>query len=300
MGSDYGAFSSRRRAKPWLHYESLRGSTYPSGEGKLGPQWQDLTHGQAQRMQEMYMRKRMLDRKILWLKMSNLPNPEKEAKFSMRRTQEAEEQRKKEESSSQQLYPPPFLDVQPAAKRLEKMEESARTEELESRFRARIREEKLENARILKANVPSIGGIVNDPIQRHVHRRLVRQRVKIHTGLEEVLTRNSAQILYEHLGGVSISIAKVFARRPRQTQQIQYNLTSDHDPAWVQKQLDIVAPKLRSQFAVKVNMGQTPNIRFVPYVPVREVRRSYLYQFARKIEKEVPVGGGAGTDFGVG
>ncbi|CAK0846722.1 unnamed protein product [Prorocentrum cordatum] len=81
-------------------------------------------------------------------------------------------------------------------------------EELESRFRNRIREQKLENARIVKANVPSVGGAVVDPIQRHVGRRLLRQRVKIQAGLEDALHRNSAQILYEFLRGVSISIVK--------------------------------------------------------------------------------------------
>lgn len=298
---DFGAFASRRRTKPWLHYESLRGSTYPTGEGKAGPRWQDLTHGEAQRLQEMYMRKRMLDRKILWLKMSHLPNPEKEAKMTLRRQKEQEEQNKRQEASGGlQMYPPPFLDVQPTASKISRMEDASKKEELESRFRARIREEKLENARILKANVPDVGGIVTDPIKRHVNRRLVRQRVKIHAGLEDVLTRNTAQILYEHMGGVAISIVKVFAKRPRQTQEIHYNLSSDHDPAWVQKQLDILAPKLRSQLAVKVNMGQTPNIRFVPHVSAREIRRAYLYKFARKITKEVPVGGGVGANFGVG
>jgi hypothetical protein len=40
--------------------------------------------------------------------------------------------------------------------------------------------------------------------------------------------------------------------RAFQVQYLRYNLTSDHDPDWVQRQLNILAPKLRSQFALKV------------------------------------------------
>merc|ERR1719454_748357 len=126
------------------------------------------------------------------------------------------------------MYPVPFQDAHPGNKRFQRMEDAARQEELESRFRARIREQKLENARIVKANQPSVGDLITDPIQRHVQRRLVRQRVKIHAGLEEVLTKNSAQVLYEFLKGVAISIVRITAPRPRATQEIHYHLTSDH------------------------------------------------------------------------
>merc|ERR1712113_440836 len=134
---------------------------------------------------------------------------------------------------------------------------------------------------IVKASVPDVGGLVTDPIKRHVQRRLLRQRPKIQFGLEEVLTHNTAQILYEFLRGVAISIVRISAQRPRQTQEIHYNLTSEHDPAWVQRQLDVLAPKLRSQLAVKVNLGQTPNIRFVPNARTEESKRSYLWKFAK-------------------
>lgn len=65
-------FPKSERTKPWLHYESLRGQTYPSGLGQFGnfhwrwthhfaetcddaggfgPRYQDLTHAEAQRLQ---------------------------------------------------------------------------------------------------------------------------------------------------------------------------------------------------------------------------------------------------------
>mmetsp|Transcript_95326 Transcript_95326/g.255943 ORF Transcript_95326/g.255943 Transcript_95326/m.255943 type:complete len:249 (+) Transcript_95326:291-1037(+) len=243
----------------------------------------------------MYERKKMLDRKIRWLKSMDLPNPEKEAKLTLQRQQRDEEAKKEAESAGMDMFPGPFFEAPPGDRRISDMEEKARIEELESRFRNRIREQKLENARIVKANVPSVGGAVVDPIQRHVGRRLLRQRVKIQAGLEDALHRNSAQILYEFLRGVSISIVKVRAKRPRQTQEVYYSLTSSHDPAWVQRQLEVLAPKLRSQLATKVNMGQTPNIKFVPQAASQELKREYLWQFAKKLQDETAAGGGFGS-----
>lgn len=309
--SEYQA--SRRPGKPWLDYESLRGETYPLERGgkkqsdggssassiapkgsmtKGGPKFQDLTHNEAQRMQEMYMRKRMLDKKILWMKMQDEPNPQKDAKMQMRAKENEEKARQAAaEGAGGQLYPPPFVENDRQDRKLQAMEDEGRLEELESRFRNRIRQEKLESSKLARTPAPTIGDLITDPKERHVDRRLVRQRVKIQRGLEEILTNNTAQILYEFLRGVSVSIVKVKAKSPRATQDIVYQLTSDHDPEWVRAQLNILAPKLRSQFALKVNMGQTPAIRFVPYVAPQEVRREYLWEFARRIQRETPVGG---------
>lgn len=286
-----------RRPKPWLHYESLRGEAYPGGHKSTsssnakGPRWQDLTHSEAQRLQEMYMRKRMLNRKMLWLKMQDLPNPHKEAKMTVRREKKLALQ-EQNASNMGQLYPPPFMDAHPGSGWLTREEENARRDELESRFRNRIRQQKLENARIVKQPAPMVGDFITDPIQRHVNRRLIRQRAKIHMGLEEFLYRNSAQILYEHLGGAQVSIVKIKARKPRSTQLVHYSLLSDHDPEWVQKQLDTLTPKLRSQFALKVNMGMTPRMRFVPFTREQDVRRKYIWGFARRLQRHVAPGAG--------
>lgn len=207
---------------------------------------------------------------------------------------------KQEEEAGNDMYPPPFLDTDGSSGRFKDMVSSAQRAELESRFRSRIRQQKLENARIVKASQPDVGKFVTDPIRRHVDRRLLRQRVKIHAGLEETLTRNSAQILSEFLQGAAVSIVRVRAKRPRQTQELVYNLTSNHDPEWVQKQLNILAPKLRSQFAVNVNMGQTPNIRFVPQVNTKLTRQKHLYPHARRIMEETPVGSNYGIAYAGG
>lgn len=280
-----GGFIPSAKTQPWLHYESMRGDAWKS---ETGPRWQDLTHGEAQRLQEMHMRKRMIQRKILWMKSQHLPNPQKDAKMEMRRRENAEK------SEGNDMYPPPFSERELDTEKFSTMVAESQRDELESRFRSRIREQKLENARIVKANVPNVGHFIADPIKRHVNRRLLRQRTKIHAGLEETLTPKSSQILHEFLRGAAVSIVRVRAKRPRQTQELIYNLTSDHDPAWVQKQLDVLAPKLRSQFAVKVHMGQTPDIRFVPQVPLLHTRRSHLWRFARQIQDETPTGSMSG------
>jgi len=273
-----------RRVKPWLHYESLRGTTYPS-DGQ-GPSWRDLTHNEAQRMQEMYMRKRMLQRKLLWLKNEDLPNPQKDAKMAMRRRKDQEAAT----AESNDMYPVPFFDVLPNSEKLKKMDEKARMIEMESRFRNRIREEKLKNAKLLKSRAPHIGEVITDPIERHVQKRLVRQRSKMFIGLEQIMTMVSAQILWEFMRGVAISIVRIRAKRPRQTQEIVYNLTSDHDPVWVERQLQILAPKIRSQLALKCNMGQTPDLRFVPHTQGQEMRRKNLWRHVVQIRNEVRTG----------
>jgi len=263
------------------------GSSRPRG----GPKFQDLTHDEAQRMQAMYARKRMMDRKIMYMKMHSAQNPSKDAYVTLKTIKQKEEADKAAaEGVGGALYPPPFMEDAKTQSKFDQMEDAGRLEELESRFRTRIRREKRENARLMKTSVPEIGGVVTDPIKKHVARRLVRQRTVIHKNLEEFLTRNNAQILYEFLQGVSVSIVKIRAKRPRATQNIFYTLTSDHDPEWVQRQLNILAPKLRSQLALKVNMGTTPNLRFVPYTEATEVRREYLWEFAKRVKLSVPGG----------
>eukprot|EP00929_Paragymnodinium_shiwhaense_P000084 TRINITY_DN10022_c0_g2_i1.p1 TRINITY_DN10022_c0_g2~~TRINITY_DN10022_c0_g2_i1.p1 ORF type:complete len:496 (-),score=105.18 TRINITY_DN10022_c0_g2_i1:16-1410(-) len=305
----FGEFKSQR-SQPWQGYESLRGADlHYDDEKRKGvkkdrpkPRWQDLTHSEAQRLQEMAMRKRMMDRKLLWLKSQELPNPQKEAKMLLR-----ERKNKQQEAANRiaatseatggeglQMYPlitPYVADESQLERKMSDMVDRTMQEELESRFRNRIRQEKLQNARIVKASVPAVNGVTLDPIKRHVHRRLLRQRTKIYKGLEEALTKNSAQMLHEHLGGAAISIVRVSARRPRQTQWIHYALSTDHDPDWVQRKLDIAAPKLRSALALSENMGQTPNIQFVPHAPAVEGRKDRLWRMARALRARVPPGG---------
>lgn len=285
------SFPKTNRQKPWLEYESMRGEVF----GKKGkPAFQDLQHHEAQRLQEMQLRKRMLDRKLMWLKMQHLPNPEKEAKMEMRRL------KVQEEDQGEDMYPLPFLDVPPASGKMVWMKDKAALDTLESRFRTRIRQEKLDSARVAKTPIPEVGDAVNDPLKRHIQRRLVRQRSKIMSGLEPLMSSMNSQMANEFLRGAAVSIVRITATRPRQTQHVYYSLTSDHDPEWVRKQLNILAPKIQSQLALKENMGQTPRIRFVPQAESQERKRANLWRSARRIQRQIPVGGGYGSRVGVG
>lgn len=285
------SFPKTNRQKPWLQYESMRGEVF----GKKGtPAFQDLQHHEAQRLQEMQLRKRMLDRKLMFLKMQHLPNPKKDAKMEMRRL------KTQEEDQGEDMYPLPFLDLPPASAGFKLMQERADRETLESRFRMRIRQQKLDSARVAKSPIPQVGEVVTDPLKRHIQRRLLRQRAKIKGGLEPLMSSMNSQMAHEFLKGAAISIVRVTATRPRQTQRVYYNLTSDHDPEWVRRQLNILAPKIRSQLALKENMGQTPAIRFLPQAETQERRRAHLWRSARIIQRQIPVGGGYGTGVGVG
>merc|ERR1719160_2197354 len=101
----------------------------------------------------------MLDRKILWMKTQQLPNPQKDAKMEMRRRENLEKQ------SGNDMYPPPMIEQEPSKRHIDQLVEDSQRAELESRFRSRIRQQKLENARIVKANVPNVGGLITDPIK---------------------------------------------------------------------------------------------------------------------------------------
>lgn len=277
-------FVRRQRKQPWQQYESMRMG--PAGAGSGNPRWQDLTHAESRRMQEMHMRKKMLDSKLLFMKQQHLPNPERDAKQQLRDID------KKEEAEKQigDLYPPPFMEERAQTGRDRGMETRARRDELVSKLRNRIRQERLENAKLLKKKSPSVGSKLTDAIQRHVQRRLVRQRSGITAKLEDCLMRNTAQIQQEFLKGVSISVARVTAKKPRATQNVYYHLLSDHDPAWVQKQLDILAPRIRSDLALRLNMGMTPVIRFKSEATARHMNRERLWPVAEIIKAQAVPG----------
>lgn len=134
------------------------------------------------------------------------------------------------------------------ARRIVRMEADAERQELASRIRAKIREEKLANAKLMKTALPNVQGetkIMNsiqfgspclhdavretqttnfyldsflfvnlsgqiiDPIKFHIARRTVRQARLLQSQLEEFLTWNSAEVLYGLLGGASVSIHHV-------------------------------------------------------------------------------------------
>ncbi|KAF4658163.1 hypothetical protein FOL47_008139 [Perkinsus chesapeaki] len=106
------------------------------------PRYQDLVHEDARRLQELCHRKRMMDRKLKWLKENNLPDPAKVAKYMTR------VQRSQEREPGGEMYPPPFQTESPNARKETKMLSQAERDTLESRLRMKIREEKKLNVRV--------------------------------------------------------------------------------------------------------------------------------------------------------
>ncbi|KAF4692139.1 hypothetical protein FOZ60_014093 [Perkinsus olseni] len=221
------------------------------------PRYQDLLHEDARRLQELCHRKRMMDRKLKWLKENNLPDPAKVAKYMTR------VKKSREREPGGEMYPPPFQTESPNVKKETKMLSQAERDTLESRLRSKIREEKKLNVRVLRQSEPAVGEVITDPIARHRAMRKLRTRSIISEHLDGILTSNSAQIMWSMLDGASVSVAKIHSEGPRGTHRIFYNLNSDHDPEEVHRKLNILAPKIRSLLAVKLNLGRTPPLKCV-------------------------------------
>ncbi|CEL97951.1 unnamed protein product [Vitrella brassicaformis CCMP3155] len=243
-------FAGEEEEDVFARYESLKDE----------PLYQDLTHEEARKMQELQMRRKLLDRRMRWLKMNMLPNPQKDAKMYLRQVDS--EAATNDDDEEERLYPPPFMDERPDSPRITRMVNETRHLEVESRLRARIREEKWEVARILKEPAPTVGGVVLDHQEYHVQRRTVRIGRLIQSALEQVITCTTPQILHEMLGGASITVNHIEQRTYRSRCYVYYSLVSDHDPEEVQQKLDTAAPKIRYELARRLELVRTPEIAF--------------------------------------
>ena len=257
---------------------------------KRNPKYQDLTHGEARRVQELYEKRKMLGRKIQWLKNNQIFDPVRKVTREMKIKEKEEFQKASDDmASGAVMYPPPYSnEADPVMdKRVKKLEQSMERDTAISRMRTELRKEKLANSAVMKMNSPSIGAVVTDPLKRHLERRRVRVALLLHQYLEEFLTCNSAQIMLDHLGGASVSIDRVTAPSTRGRHEVYVRLSSNHDKAWVQKQLDVLTPKLRSQLAVRVNYGYTPELKFHVVDDVSKFSKSRLMKLADEAKRDL-------------
>lgn len=261
-------------------YESRRG--YPA--------YQDLTHVEARRVQELFEKRKMLNRKIQWLKNNQIVDPVRQVDKEMR-IKEREEYFKSSDAmaSGTIMYPPPFSnEVDPVMdKRVSQLEIKMERDTKISRLRTELRKQKLENSHVMKTASPAVGHIQTDPLKRHLQRRRVRVALLLQQYLEEFLSCNSAQIILDHLGGAAVSIERVTAPSTRGVHDVYVRVTSDHDKNWVQKQLDILTPKLRSQLAVRVNYGYTPELKFHVIDDVSKFNKGRLMKLASDAKRDV-------------
>jgi hypothetical protein len=238
-------------------YQSMRHS----------PGYQDLTHSELRRVQELREKKRMLDRKIKWLKDNQLIDPAKKIVKEFERNRRDEYKKNSDEivKGNEPLFPTQHFsnEFDPVmSKRIKQVEFSMERDTAISRMRSELRKEKLERSSVMNRSEPNIGSNIVDPMKRHLKRRNVRVSLLLQQYLEEILSCNSAQIIVDHLKGAAISIDRIDSPTTRGRHDVYVRVSSDHDRKWVQERLDIVAPKLRSQLAVRVNYGYTPELKF--------------------------------------
>ena len=285
--SDFSDHESTERLKPAAadspdrlrQFESLKGT----------PRYQDLTHSEARRVQELFERRKMLNRKMQWLKNNQLIDPVSQVNKEMRRQQKEQHRKAADEALlGQESLFPRISDMDPIMQnKIKKLEFSMARDTAISRARADIRKEKLERSAVMNTPTPDIGPVVTDPLKRHLNRRRIRVCILLQQYLEEFLTCNSAQVILDHLGGASISIDRVAAPSTRGVHDVYVRVTSDHGKAWVQSKLDVLAPKLRSQIAVRVNYGYTPEFKFHVLDEVARFDKSRLMGLADEARKDV-------------
>eukprot|EP00400_MALV-I_sp_L67-5_P001169 gene1169-217_t len=244
--------------------------------------YNDLTNNEVQRLKTNRQNKMMLERKLMWMKSeggspSATITAKKEVKIKSKEVKEAEGE----------MYPPPFMDEKPDSTRIKRLVKDQEFLELESRLRTKLRNEKKKNAAILrKTPEPTMNEVTLDPIQRHVERRKVRVGAMLRANLEQLLSCNTTQILHDHLGEAKVSIVHLEAdKSARGTQHVYYIVVSDHDKDFVQKQMETLAPKLRHQMAVKLELGHTPAFKFHQVEKENTKERQRLWRMVQHMRK---------------
>ncbi|CAD7949320.1 unnamed protein product [Amoebophrya sp. A120] len=307
-------FDTRRKLKACesIPFESMRKDRMPL--------FQDLTHAERVSVQADYKRKLMLDRKVLWLKMNQVPDPKRAARMEMRQILREERRKQKEEYHRTQmedgsgdrrssgknngdktdppaedaLFPPSIMSQQAEhanKMKAQKEENQMRKDELESRKRMQIREWKLANASKLYQSRPPLAQTPTDPILRHIEKRKTRMNQLLVAHLEGFLTNNSSQILHSFLENARITLLRVDARNPKGVHDVYYQIAElplNRSREWVQERLDTLAPKLRSQLAVKLQLGYAPELRFKHQAfAVPKQNRQRLHRILAKEQREI-------------
>ena len=257
---------------------------------KHAPRYQDLTHGEIRRMQELGERRKMFERKIQWLKNNQILDPvrvvNKEMRLKRKEEHRAEVDKINTGGAQQDWLPKEEVDPGMANK-IRQIEFKMERDTAISRMRSEVRKTKLANSILANAPTPNIGNVITDPLKRHLNRRRVRVSLLLQQYLEEILTCNSAQVLLDHLGGAGVSVDRVVAPSTRGVHNVYVRVSTDHDPKWVQQKLNVLAPKLRSQLAVRVNYGYTPELKFHVLHDVEQFDKARLLALADSVKSDM-------------
>ncbi|CRH02830.1 conserved Plasmodium protein, unknown function [Plasmodium relictum] len=231
--------------------------------------YQDLTHDEYSYMNNLYIKKCDLDRKIRWFKMNNILNPEKEAKSiinSLKLSKDEENKRKEENQFLVKEDIKPYYENEGNfSYKIEKICEQNQYDEIVSRIRMKIRKEKLENSKIIKEKIPNVARHILDPIKYHVNRRKIRLEKLLQTHLEQLLNCNNSYFKFYLLNGLSISIHHLEMKSTRSVCKIVYSLLNKNvNHEMIQEKLHKVAFVLRKLLAKKLQLGYTPPLKFIP------------------------------------
>lgn len=279
---------SRKSAS--THADSML-NQYESMRGRRGIV-QDLTHSELRRVQELREKKKMLDRKIKWLKENQLIDPGKKMEKEFERNRRDEYKKNSDEivkGNDSALFPAHFSNEFDSvmAKKIKQVEFTMERDTAISRMRTELRKEKQERSEAMKMTSPNIGTSITDPLKRHLNRRNIRVSLLLQQYLEEILSCNSAQIIVDHLKGAAISIDRIESPTTRGRHDVYVRVSSDHDRKWVQERLDVVAPKLRSQLAVRVNYGYTPELKFHVIDDLDKFNKKRLLRMAEEVREDI-------------
>lgn len=237
---------------------------YESTKWDGARQFNDLTHEETKKLQELRMRRAMLEKRIRWMKTQMLPDPEKEAKNYFKKLDI--ENKNRELQKEHQLYPPPVMEVSAEIPGSALMVRKTAEDELVSRLRHQIREQKKKQSAAVKQQAPPTADreLVVDPITLHVQRRAQRVKTLLMRSVQEFIsTAPTPRLMYDFLGGASVAINKMKVKRARRAVRIYYDLLSNHDAGEVQERMNKAAPQFRLMLARKLNLGHTPELRFI-------------------------------------
>ncbi|CDR97971.1 hypothetical protein, conserved [Babesia bigemina] len=212
---------------------------------------QDLTHQERQALQRFEAQSRLADPANLLNKGRAKADPRRDAKHVLRHMQNVTDTHDD-------------MDDDEGDPRAAAMVGENRFDEIVSRIRAQMREEKQENTKINKAKVPNFNGVIVDPIARHVRRRRLRINAMIKDQLQQIITANDPSfILGEHIRA-SISLERVEMTSGKATIRCYYTVIGGgQDDQRVHEMLQKAQKKVRFCLARKLELGYTPPVLFI-------------------------------------
>eukprot|EP00392_Amoebophrya_sp_AT5.2_P000688 g689.t1 len=271
-GSRRKDFDVRQKLKaceniPW---ESMRKDKVPL--------YQDLTHAERVQVQADYKRKLMLDRKVMWLKMNQVPDPKRAAKMEMRvflkereeheREKRAEEWRERNADSGQEDVASTSENDGEATRPFGE-HDTGDAYTIGNRKKKRSGRDGEESTEVFPQSVLSVHAEEmraknvqkrEDQMRRDELESRKRMKIRQYKLQNSKLLRQKTPPL-----GQTPTDPLIEAKCPKGVHDVVYQISQlppNRKKEWVMERLDVLAPKLRSQLAVKLQLGYTPPLKF--------------------------------------